>query len=159
MKLSQLVAPERITIGWPANKSQGESDKWHLIRDAVFFISEQIGFTNAERDEALKLVLEREESMTTGIGEGVALPHASLPFLKNMVASMSIFSEGIQFDSIDRKPAYIFILILVPKNQFQRHIRTLASIARLMNEPDFRSELITQIDPQAIFDLIQSRES
>lgn len=159
MKLSQLIAPDRISIGWPNALPKEKRNKWSLIQHSVEELSEHLKFSENEKTIAQKQVFEREKSMTTGIGEGVALPHASLDFVKSMSAMLKVFPSGIDFDSIDKKPAYIFILILVPKNQFQKHIRTLASIARLMNDTPFRLQLTKCKSTHEIYDIIIEKEN
>lgn len=97
--------------------------------------------------------------MTTGIGMGVAIPHASLHNLPRPIGAICLIKEGLEFNSIDNKPVYIIILILVPKNEFQHHIKTLASIARLMNDDQFRESLSAAKTAQQAYELICAHEA
>lgn len=90
------------------------------------------------RQGILSALLERERSMSTGIGSGIAIPHCSTDFIDGMQASMAILSEKIPFDSVDEQPVGIVVLLLLSKNDFDRHIKTLAAIARAFNQEVLR---------------------
>lgn len=157
MKLSQLIEPETISIGWPGS-TEKDKTKWSLLSDLSSFLFNTKDFTEKQKSEILHLIEEREKSMTTGIGDGVAIPHASIPFLKKATAALCTIPEGLDFESIDRQKVYIVILILVPKNQFQKHIRTLAGIARLVHEPEFRKKLVESESASQLWDMILQKE-
>ena len=81
--------------------------------------------------------------MSTGIGFGIAIPHASSDRIEEVVASFGRSSQGIEFDALDNAPVKFVVLFIVPKNQFQTHLRTLASIAKFLNDRSVRESLAT----------------
>ncbi len=159
MKLSGLLKKEDIFTGCPQSSPGIMGDKFQLLENMSRLILERAGFSPEDVTKAVEAILEREKSMTTGIGENVAIPHASLPFIKEAIGAMCITRVGIDFDSIDQRPVHIVILLFVPKNQFQQHIRTLAGIARLVNEESFRTMIITQNSADDIWDKIVEKEN
>ena len=80
--------------------------------------------------------------MSTGIGSGVAIPHCSVSLVDELKVVIGLSKEGIAFEAIDKMPVHIFILLIVPKNKFQEHIKTLALIAKTLNLKEERNKLI-----------------
>ncbi len=159
MKLSSLLKKEDIFIGCPQSSPDEVMDKFRFLENISRIILGRGGFTHEDVEKAVEAILEREKSMTTGIGENVAIPHVSLPFIKDAIGAMCITRDGIDFDSIDRRPVHVVILLFVPKNQFQQHIRTLAGIARLVNEESFRKMIITQNSADDVWEKIVEKEN
>jgi len=95
----------------------------------------------ADRDVVLGALRQREETMSTGIGFGIAIPHCSSDQLDEVVAAFGRSSSGIEFDALDNAPVKFVVLFIVPKNQFQTHLRTLASIAKFLNDRAVRESL------------------
>lgn len=93
--------------------------------------------------EILTSLLNREKSMSTGIGSGVAIPHCSINDIAELIMVIGISREGISFDAIDDLPVNIFVMMVVPKNKFQDHIKTLAVIAKTLNLKEERDKLIS----------------
>ena len=158
MKLSELVNANSISIGWPVHSNRKNQDKWSFLEDLVSFTSIQNNFTADQTKEANRLLLAREKSMTTGIGDGIAIPHATLDFLKEAIGAISVYPEGLAFDAIDDQPVKIVIEILMPKGQFEKHIQTLASITRLMHDKKIRDNILKQKNPSEIWQLIFAYE-
>ncbi|MES0491774.1 MAG: PTS sugar transporter subunit IIA [Leptospirales bacterium] len=158
MKVSSLVPVERICIGWPDSDPPKHQDKWKLIKNLNSFLFSGTSHAQEKQKIALNLLIEREKSMTTGIGHGIAIPHSSIPFLKKTLGAMCILKNGIDFESIDNNDIFIVFLILLPDKQFEKHIQTLANITKLTNDPDFRNTIINLDDPKAIWDEIEKRE-
>lgn len=94
------------------------------------------------REEVLNALLNREKSMSTGIGSGVAIPHCSVGSVDSLKCVIGISKEGIDFDSIDNLPVHIFIVLVVPREKFQDHIKTLALIAKTLNVESQRKKMI-----------------
>jgi len=115
-----------------------------------------LGKINAgDRDTVLAALRAREETMSTGIGFGIAIPHASSDRVNEVVAAFGRSTAGIEFDSLDNAPVKFIVLFVVPKDQFQTHLRTLATIAKFLNDRGTRDKLAaakTSEEILAIFD-------
>jgi mannitol/fructose-specific phosphotransferase system IIA component (Ntr-type) len=88
--------------------------------------------------------------MSTGIGFGIAIPHASSDRITEVVAAFGRSSKGIEFDSLDNAPVKFIVLFVVPKDQFQTHLRTLAAIAKFLNDRTTRERLAAAADSAEI---------
>ena len=97
--------------------------------------------------------------MSTGIGFGIAIPHASCDAVDEVTACFGRSKAGIDFESLDGKPVHFIVLFLVPKDQFQTHLRTLAAIAKFLNDPAVRSELAAAPDAKAILGVFDRKRS
>lgn len=111
--------------------------------------------------EAAPSILEalraREEAMSTGIGAGVAIPHTSSEHVTEVVAAFGRSAQGIEFDALDHQPVKLIVLFVVPKDQFQLHLRTLAAIAKFLNDRRTRDELMAAEDADAILAILRRR--
>jgi len=94
-----------------------------------------------EANRLLEVLLEREGLQSTGIGEGVAIPHGKLVGLDRLVASFARSNEGVDFDSIDGQPTHHFFLLVVPEHSGGRYLKALARISRFFRDPSFRQRL------------------
>src|ERR1700744_4702762 len=94
--------------------------------------------------------------MSTGIGFGIAIPHASSDRVDKVVAAFGRSSAGIEFDSLDNAPVKFIVLFVVPKDQFQTHLRTLAAIAKFLNDRGVRDQLATAASPAQILSIFES---
>src|SRR5262245_64005472 len=94
-----------------------------------------------EANRLLEVLLEREALQSTGIGEGVAIPHGKLSGLDRLVASFARSIEGVDFDSIDGQPTHHFFLLVVPAPSGGRYLKALARISRFFRDPTFRQRL------------------
>lgn len=110
-------------------------------------------------DEFSKALIEREKSMSTGIGNGVAIPHCTTAKVQDIVFVLAIVPQGIDFDSIDNQPVKIVILLLVPKNKLTQHIKTLANIAKLMSNENLRNKLLTVKTAENVIKTLKDFES
>lgn len=106
------------------------------MADALAKVEPQI-----EADRLLDVLLEREELQSTGIGEGVAIPHGKMAGLDRLVASFARSSEGIDFESIDGQPTHHFFLLVVPEHSGGQYLKALARISRFFRDPSFRRQL------------------
>ena len=92
-------------------------------------------------DRLLEVLLEREALQSTGIGEGVAIPHGKLAGLDRLVATFARSSEGVEFDSIDGQPTHHFFLLVVPEHSGGQYLKALARISRFFRDAAFRQKL------------------
>lgn len=152
MRLTDLLSPERVGI----KRANGEPfDKEKAIRLLATLIGERDGVPVADIERAL---LDREQLQSTGIGEGVAIPHGALPQLSEQVAALLIVPDGVEFQAIDDAKVTILFGVITPKRATGEHLKTLARVSRLLRNKDFRARLIGSSDEKDVFDLIKVEE-
>ena len=153
MRLTDLLSPERVGI----KRSNGDSfDKEKAIALLAGMLGERDGVTTSEIERVL---LEREQLQSTGIGEGVAIPHGALPQLKEQVAALLIVPDGVEFQAIDDAKVSILFGVIGPKRATGEHLKTLARVSRLLRSREFRARLVGASDPSAAFELISAEET
>lgn len=111
----------------------------------------------ASARDAVHVLLEREKLGSTGIGEGIAIPHGKIRELKEVVAVFGRSPDGVDFDSMDGAPVQLFFLLMAPENSASTHLKALARISRLLKDRGFREELLQADSQEALFQII-SRE-
>jgi mannitol/fructose-specific phosphotransferase system IIA component (Ntr-type) len=152
MKLCELLRPDLIAPNLKADGSESAIDALlDLIVKAKRLPEEDLG-------AAREIVLERERSMSTGIGHGVAIPHGTIPGLDGVVGALGRSVEGIEFGAIDKRPVHLVVLVLVGETAYQQHIRTLAIVSRLMNSAALRRHLLGAESTEQMHRLIQVEE-
>ena len=104
-------------------------------------------------------LLEREKLGSTGIGEGVAIPHGKLPGIPGLIAAFARSKKGVDFASIDGKPTYLFFVLFAPENSAGLHLKALARISRLFKQPQFRQSIQSADGAAAIFRLISEEDA
>ncbi len=107
-----------------------------------------------DRKTALKTVLERERKMSTGMHNGIAIPHGKTDTVECLTAAIGLIPEGVDFDAMDHKPSRIFILTISPANRAGPHIQFLAEISRLLNRADIREALLAATTVDQAYDLM-----
>ncbi|HOO71934.1 MAG TPA: PTS sugar transporter subunit IIA [Spirochaetota bacterium] len=153
MVLSENLKKSNILINTRA------INRWDLIREMVETAITN-GLVREEHQESIiKALIDREKSMSTGIGNGVAIPHCNTPDVSEVVIVMVISTKGIDFESIDNQPVRIAILLLVPKNKLTQHIKTLANIAKLMSDENLRSKLLSLKTPENVLKELKKHDS
>jgi len=110
-------------------------------------------------DRLLQVLLEREALQSTGIGEGVAIPHGKLPGLGDLVASFARSRKGLDFDSIDGQPTQLFFLLVVPEHSGGAHLKALARISRLFRDASFRQKLVEAESLDEVFAAIEAEDA
>jgi len=106
----------------------------------------------------LEVLLEREKLGSTGIGDGIAIPHGKTGITDKLLVACGRSREGVDFDSMDGKPTHIFFLLLAPEKTAGAHLKALAKISRLLKDSSFRQELLDAPGASEIYDLIASRD-
>lgn len=112
-------------------------------------------------DEAtlLNVLREREGLQSTGIGEGVAIPHGKIDGLDRLVATFARSKDGVDFESIDGQPTHLFFLLVVPENSGGQHLKALARISRFFRDASFREKLLGATELDEIFRAIQEEDA
>jgi mannitol/fructose-specific phosphotransferase system IIA component (Ntr-type) len=135
MTLAKLLSPGVILPDLQA------TERWQAITEIVDFLVAGGSLAPGDREEVLAALRQREETMSTGIGFGIAIPHASSDCVSEVLTAFARSAKGIEFDSLDNELVHFIVLFIVPKNQFQAHLRTLAAIAKFLNDRVVREEL------------------
>jgi mannitol/fructose-specific phosphotransferase system IIA component (Ntr-type) len=149
MLLAQLLTTDRIA---PALVS---TERWQAITELTDLLVASGGIAAEHREDILAALRQREETMSTGIGFGIAIPHASSDCVPEVVAAFGRSTEGIEFDSLDNELVHFIVLFVVPKDQFQTHLRTLAAIAKFLNDRVVREEIAAATDANAIMEVFR----
>jgi PTS system nitrogen regulatory IIA component len=145
-----------------------------LVRDAVILDLESQGkrevleelsraLASAEPDldaeRLLGVLLEREKLQSTGIGDGVAIPHGKMPGLSRLVASFARSRGGVDFESIDGNPTHLFFLLVVPEHSGGQHLKALARISRFFRDASFRKALAEAESLDEVFRAIEEEDA
>jgi len=133
-------------------------------KDKKSIITELVDLLDAnglllDKDVVLKAVLMREQTRSTGIGSGLAIPHGKCKGVKELVIAIGIAHEAIDFASVDDKPVTIIILLVSPADQTGPHIQALAKISRLMLDEQFKQELEEASSAEKVYELLENKES
>ena len=147
MNLGNLLSVDRILPQMQA------SERWSAIVELVELLVQRGKVRAADQDSVLAALRQREETMSTGIGFGIAIPHASSDRVDEVVAAFGRSSTGIEFDSLDNAPVKFIVLFVVPKDQFQTHLRTLAAIAKFLNDRTVRERLAGASNAEEIYQI------
>jgi PTS system nitrogen regulatory IIA component len=113
----------------------------------------------ADGQRLLETLLEREKLGSTGIGEGVAIPHGKVPGLPGLMASFGRSPGGVDFRAIDGKPTHLFFALFAPENSAGAHLKALARISRIFKNPSFREAILRAGDAGEVFRLIESEDA
>ena len=113
---------------------------------------------NLDKEALVAVLLERERLGSTGIGDGIAIPHGKVQDLDELVLSFGRSTEGIEFDSMDGRPTHLFFLLIAPENSAGIHLRALAKISRLLKSGQFRQRLLEAENSEALFQVIQEED-
>ncbi len=120
-------------------------------------------FLNVDRNIDVKamtsILLAREDLGSTGIGEGIAIPHGKMAGLNDIIMSFGRSDEGINFDSLDGKPAYFFFMIMAPEGSTGTHLKLLAMISRMLKSERFRKRLLDAADADELYSEIVKKDT
>src|ERR1700677_2400116 len=138
MSISAPSSPDDFFGPNPSAIELRAGDRWEAIEELVNHLVAIHKIEPGFRESILAAVKQRESACSTGIGFGIALPHCSTESVTDVVYAIGFSRSGIQFNALDAKPVDLVLLFLVPAGQFQKHINTLANIAKLLHRDDFR---------------------
>ncbi|MBN1270997.1 MAG: PTS sugar transporter subunit IIA [Candidatus Aminicenantes bacterium] len=108
-----------------------------------------------DKEGALKAVLEREKKMSTGMENGIAIPHGKTDTVDSLIAAVAISRQGVDFECIDGKPARIFIMTISPLSQTGPHIQFLAEVSKLLRNPGARREILNAIKVENVLKVLK----
>jgi len=134
-------------------------EHWPAIVELIDHLVSDNSLDAALRDEVLDALKIREEQVSTGVGHGVAIPHAFSEKLDKVVAVFGRSKDGIDFEALDEKPVHFVILFLVPKKDYHLHLQTLAAIAKMFTNIEIRRRLGEAGQHQEILDIFAGKPS
>lgn len=115
--------------------------------------------SSLRREDVIQVLLERERLGSTGIGDGVAIPHGKLKGLSGLVLAFGRSRAGVDFDSMDGKPAHLFFLLVAPEESVGIHLKALARISKLLKDASVRGRLLEAADAAGIRRVIEQEEA
>ena len=150
MKILDIL-DKRLIVPEIASKT-----KEGVLRELVHVLTQVEG--EVDEDRMTEILLERESLGSTGIGEGVAIPHGKSKEVKKILASFGRSLPGMDFQSLDGKPTHLFFLLIAPENSAGMHLKALAQISRLMKDQTFRKRLMDARSAEEIYSLFAEGE-
>jgi len=150
MKITDILHADSI-IGELTSR-----DKKGVLEELVSILVEHGRLTNKEKP--IQVLLERERLGSTGIGDGIAIPHGKLKEIKSIICSFGRTREGIDFQSIDEKPSHLFFLLFAPEESAGEHLQALARLSRILKDGRLRKRLMEAASEEEIYRLIAEED-
>jgi mannitol/fructose-specific phosphotransferase system IIA component (Ntr-type) len=151
MDLGDILSREQILTDLQA------SNRWEAIDELIGNLVATGKISPQHREAITAVVKKRETSMSTGIGFGIGIPHASTDLIYEVIGALGRSRTGVNFDALDNQPVNLVMLFLVPQGQFQKHLHTLANIAKLLHKAEFRQALEQAPDADAMLKIIRNQ--
>ena len=151
MKIMDFLNKKAISVNVKSTDKEG------VIRELVDLLANATEMKN--REDLVGAVLAREALGSTGIGQGVGIPHAKSQAAKELVAAFGLSKSGVNFDSLDGEPVHIFFLLIAPEESAGPHLKALARISRMLKDKYFRELLRKAKDENEILQIIQEEDS
>ncbi|MFP4031124.1 MAG: PTS sugar transporter subunit IIA [Desulfococcaceae bacterium] len=130
-------------------------DKKGIIEELVMPISRMVGL---EYRELVRVLMERERLGSTGIGGGIGIPHGKMKGLDRLLVGFGRSREGVDFDSIDGRPAHLFFVLITPEDSIDVHLRLLAQISRMLKNDRFKERLLAAADRDELLRVIREED-
>ncbi len=150
MKILDMLSKETILADLKS------TDKKGILDELVTPVARVAGL---DHEDLSKVLLDRERLGSTGIGQGIGIPHGKINELQNPVLGFGLSRKGVDFESIDGKPTHIFFLIITPENATGLHLKLLARISRILKNEPFRERLLNATDPNEIYNSIEDEDA
>lgn len=151
MKIMDFLCPEAINIDLEAR------DKKEAIAEIVDMLVKAKKIKKPA--EIIETVLEREKLGSTGIGQGVAIPHGKINFLTEQIGALGISQKGVEFNALDGEPVHLIFFLIGPVEVAGKHLKALSRISRLFKDKFFRNSLREAKTPDEVIKIIQQEDS
>ena len=151
MKISKLLSPDLIKIGLTSFTKDA------IIKELIDILDTNSLLNDAE--EAFSAVMERELKQSTGLEDGVAVPHGKSSAVDQLVGALAISNDEIDFDSLDGKPSHLFFLLIAPPHSAGPHVSALSNIATLILNKRFKRQIMEATTPEEAYDIIRQAEN
>ena len=146
MKITEVLYKEAILVDLKANDKKGVLEELSKPISKIARINQQ---------ELVRVLMDREQLGSTGIGGGIGIPHGKLKNLDKLILGFGLSRKGIDFDSMDKRPSHIFFLLVTPENSTGLHLKVLARISRLLKNDDFKEKLFQISDAEELLNEIE----
>jgi PTS system nitrogen regulatory IIA component len=151
MKIVDLIRREMVV---PALKA---TDKRSILEELAAYMAEH--HPRIDRGALAKVLIEREQLASTAIGEGVAIPHGKLGTVGEIVACLGRAPSGVDFDSMDGQPTFLFFVLVAPESSTGAHLKALARISRVFKDPEFRRRLMAAGDAETMYSVVADEDA
>ena len=151
MKIVDLIRRDMII---PALSS---SSKTGIIKELAAHLSAR--HSEVDEETLTRVLIDREGLASTAIGEGVAIPHGKLPSVDGIVACVGRAPKGVDFDSMDGQPTYLFFVLVAPESSTGAHLKALARISRVFKDVGFRRRLLEAPDAESMYEIIAEEDA
>ncbi|MBL9020408.1 MAG: PTS sugar transporter subunit IIA [Myxococcales bacterium] len=151
MKIVDLIKRDMVV---PALQA---TDKRAILEELAAYMASR--HPRIERTALAKVLVEREQLASTAIGEGVAIPHGKLASVGEIVACLGRATAGVEFDSMDGQPTYLFFVLVAPDSSTGAHLKALARISRVFKDPEFRRRLLAAPDGEAMYTVVAEEDA
>jgi mannitol/fructose-specific phosphotransferase system IIA component (Ntr-type) len=148
MRMSEFIVREAISADLAA------AQKDPVIREMVENLRRAGYFKDNQAEDVTKAILKRELLSSTGIGDGVAIPHAKHGSVDRLVGTVAVSPKGVAFDSVDNDPVYVLVMLISPQERPSEHLRALEGVSRCLKDKTFVQAMRQATSPQQIWDLI-----
>jgi len=149
MKILDVLTPEAIVPDLQAR------DKKSALEELAAPVAR---LADVSAEEMVRVLMERERLGSTGIGGGIGIPHGKMKDLDSLHLGIGLSRQGIDFESIDNKPAHIFFLLVTPENSTGLHLKLLARISRILKNEPFKEKLASAADRDEIYEAIRKED-
>ncbi len=138
-------------------------DKWTLLKEMVDFAVATYNLPDDAHEPLLRSVIERERSLSTGLGKGIAIPHGTMPDgarprSRCIMGVMAVIREGVDFNSLDGQKAKVIILMIIPESCFEDHLKTLAAVSKVFSHQEMTARVVAAETPHEVYHLVFSDE-
>ncbi len=151
MKIVELIKRDMIVPALIAR------EKRTILDELATHVASQ--HSRIDRGALIRVLVDRESLASTAIGEGVAIPHGKLSSVNEIVACLGRAPGGVDFDSMDGQPTFLFFVLVAPENSTGAHLKALARISRVFKDTEFRRRLLLADDADAMFRVIAEEDS
>ena len=151
MKISDILTEDLVVTGMEGKTKEA------ILNGLIDLLAKSPKVLDGEK--VRKAIFEREKIMSTGVGNGFAIPHGKTDAVTDIVAAFAVTADPIDYQSLDEKPVRLVFLLVGKDNLVGPHIKLLSRISRLMNKEEFRQKLLEQNSPREVLDLFRQEES
>ena len=151
MKIVDLIKRDMVVPALNATEKRG------ILEELAAYMSSH--HSRIDRALLAKVLIERELLASTAIGEGVAIPHGKLGTVGEIVACLGRAPTGVEFDSMDGQPTYLFFVLVAPESSTGAHLKALARISRVFKDPEFRKRLLAAPDAESMYQVVSDEDA